>query len=194
MKQLVKCCEDYSKKWLLSYNAKKSVILNCGYQVIKDEDIEVEMNEARQPMVETCNYLGVNINKANDDNKHILYKFQKVQQSFYGLSSFGIKPPGIDPMIKSFLFNTFCKPLGTYGQGIMKLKSNTLHQINIIQNNLMRYALGILYRTHIRNLMKALEIIDSETTFLMDKCSMIKLHRTELSKKILIENIESQKE
>jgi hypothetical protein len=26
LKQLVECCEEYSKKWLLKYNTKKSVI------------------------------------------------------------------------------------------------------------------------------------------------------------------------
>ena len=57
----------------------------------------------------------------------------------------------------------------------------------------MRYTLGIPYRTQIRNLMKALGIIDCETTILMDKCSIIKLlHRTELTKKILIENVENR--
>jgi len=38
-------------------------------------------------------------------------------------------------------------------------------------------------------------IIDSETTYLMDKCTVIKLlHRTEISKKILIKNIEQKNE
>ena len=65
--------------------------------------------------------------------------------------------------------------------------------MNIIQNNLMRYTLGIPYRTHIRNLMKALGIIDCETSILMDKGTIIKLlHRTELTKKLLVENIEKR--
>jgi hypothetical protein len=57
----------------------------------------------------------------------------------------------------------------------------------------MRCTLGIPYRIHIRNLMKALRIIDTETTMLMEKCVLIKvLHRTEFSKKILVENIENR--
>ena len=120
-------------------------------------------------------------------------KFQKVLQCIYGLNWLGIKPPRIHPKSKAFLFNTFCKPVGIYGIGLMKLKNNTLQKINIIQNDLMRYTLGIPHRTHIRNLMKALGIIDSETAVLMDKCTLIKLlHRTELKKKILVENIENR--
>ena len=39
--------------------------------------------------------------------------------------------------------------------------------------------------------MKALEIIDREKTILMEKCTLIKLlHWTDLTKKILVENIE----
>ena len=85
--------------------------------------------------------------------------------------------------------------MGTYGLGLMSIKPKTLQQINITQNNLMRYTLGIPYKTHIKNLMKTMGIIDSETTYLMDKCTVIKLlHRTEISKKILIKNIEQKNE
>ena len=103
------------------------------------------------------------------------------------MSTFGVKPPEIKPTRKEFLFYTFCKPIGTYGMGVMKLKKNTLQQMNIIQNNCMRYSLGLPYRTHISKLMKALENVDSETSFLMEKCTTIKLlHRHDLCKKILI--------
>ena len=190
LKILIEECEKYSKKWLLKYNVKKSVIINCSGNITKDEDINIKMNEVRIPVVAACKYLGLIINNSNDDNIHIIQKFGKVQQRYFSLSSFGIKPPGIKPACKSFLFNTFCKPIGTYGMGVMKLKSNTLQQMNIIQNNIMRYSLGLPYRTHITMLMKSLEIIDCETSFLMEKCTTIKLlHRHDLCKKILIKNI-----
>ena len=104
-----------------------------------------------------------------------------------------MKPPGLQPKVKSFLYNTYCKPMGTYGFGLMSLKSKTIQQINISQNNLIRYTLGIPYKTHIKNLIKALGIIDSETTYLMEKCTTIKLlNHTEISKKVLIKNIEEK--
>jgi hypothetical protein len=126
LNQLVEECEAYGKKWMLKYNIKKSVVLNCGHQIVKDEDIEIKMDGVNLPVVKASKYLGININKENDDDKQILEKFQKVQKCFYGLGSFGIKPPGINPKSKAFLFNTFCKPVGTYGIGLMKLKNNTL--------------------------------------------------------------------
>ncbi len=53
--------------------------------------------------------------------------------------------------------------------GIMNIKSKTLQQLNKTQNNLMRYSLGIPYKSRIKNLMMALGIIDSETTYFNGK-------------------------
>ena len=59
----------------------------------------------------------------------------------------------------------------------------------------MRYTLGIPYRSYFRSLMKALVIIDSETSYLIDKLTMIKLlHRTDISKRELVEKIENRNE
>jgi hypothetical protein len=102
-------CEEYSQKWMLKYNVKKSVILNCGHQILKDEDIVIKMDGVNLPIVKASKYLGVTINKENDDDKQTLEKFHKVQQCFYALSSFRIKPPDINPKSKAFLFNTYCK-------------------------------------------------------------------------------------
>jgi hypothetical protein len=65
--------------------------------------------------------------------------------------------------------------MGTYGMGVMNLKGKTIQQLNISQNNLIRYSLGIPYKSHIKNLMKAMGIFDFETTYLMEKCTMMVL-------------------
>jgi hypothetical protein len=193
MRKLIETCEIYSNKWLLKYNAKKSCIINCGRHIYEDDEIDIRMNGEKLPVVSVCKNLGIEINNENDDNKQMIKNVGKIQRCFYGLSSFGIKPPGLQPEVKAFLYNTYCKPMGTYGMGLLKLKPKTLQHINISQNNLMRYTLRIPYKTHIKNLMKALGIIDSETTYLMEKCTVIKLlHRTELSKNVLIRKIKQK--
>jgi hypothetical protein len=166
LRKLIEECDNYSIKWVLKYNVRKSVIINCSGNITKDADINIKMNDVRIPNETECKYLGLFINNKNDDNNQILQKYCKVQQRYFSLSSFGIKPPGIKPTCKSFLFNTYCKPLRTYGMGVMKLKSYTLR---IIEN---------------------IEIIDCETSFIMEKCTTVKfLHRHELCKKIMMRNI-----
>ena len=89
----------------------------------------------------------------------------------------------------------FCRPIGSYAMGVMSINQKSLQQVNIIQNNLMRYSLGIPYKTHIKNIMKAMGIIDGETMYLIEKCTMVKLlHRTELSKNLLVQNIAEKNE
>ncbi len=156
MRKLIETCEIYSNKWLLKYNAKKSYIINCGRHIYEDDEIDIRMNGEKLPVVSVCKYLGIEINNENDDNKQMIKNVGKIQRCFCGLSSFGIKPPGLQPEVKAFLYNTYCKPMGTYGMGLLKLKPKMLQHINISQNNLMRYTLRIPYKTHIKNLMKAL--------------------------------------
>jgi hypothetical protein len=62
---------------------------------------------------------------------------------------FGLKPPGLKPKIKSFIFNTYCQPMGTYALDLMSINKQTIQKLNIMQNNLIRYTLGIPYKTHI---------------------------------------------
>ena len=47
-------------------------------------------------------------NDKNDVNKQIIRKFTTVQKSFYSLAKFGMKPNGIDPQAKAFLYKNFC--------------------------------------------------------------------------------------
>jgi hypothetical protein len=102
LKPLVDTDENYSKKWMLKYSFQKLVILNCGHQVIKDEDIDVKIDGMRLLVVKASKYLEIMINKENDDDKQTIEKFHRVQQCFYVLSSFGIKPPKLYIFLNKF--------------------------------------------------------------------------------------------
>ena len=127
------------------------------------------------------------LNKSNDCNDHSLLKFKTVEKCFFGLCAFGIKPPGLYPFVKAFLYNNYCLPKFTYGMWIFPLKISTLKRINTSQNNLFRYNLGIPYKSHMTQLMKALNIVDAETFYYSQICILIKLlQRHEFSKSLLL--------
>jgi len=72
----------------------------------------------------------------------------------------------------------------------MSLKKQTINKINLMQNNLIIYALDIPYKTHIKILLKRLNIIDINTFYLINKCTTIKLlHRDITTKIILTKNV-----
>ena len=68
------------------------------------------------------------INEKNDGNCMILDRFNQVRKSFFSLNSFGMKPVGVNPFIKSFLYNTYCLPKLTYGMGIYSINKQTRNQ------------------------------------------------------------------
>jgi hypothetical protein len=65
----------------------------------------------------------------------LISKFKNVQKCVYSLNSYGLKPTGVNPIIKSFLYNTCCQPVGTYGIGLLNLKKKTINHVNIIVIN-----------------------------------------------------------
>ena len=190
LNKITTMCFEFGKKWLIKFNAEKSVIMNCGSKLYSDDQIVVTMGNSRMPVVEVNKYLGIKIDNLNSDDVQVVEKFKKVQNCFYSLGSFGIKPPGLNPRVKAFLYNSYCQPVGTYALGLMQIKNKTINQLNIMQNNMLRFALGIPFKTHITMLMKCLKILDIKTIYYINKCTTIKLlHRDSFTKNILVKNI-----
>ena len=94
---------------------------------------------------------------------------------------------GVNPFIKSFLYNTYCLPKLTYGMGLYGINKQTRNILNVNQNNLVRYMLGIPYRTHIRKIIKVLNILEMDCVYCCQICIVIKLlHRHKHTKEILL--------
>ncbi len=187
MQFLLDKCQKYSEKWNIKFNANKSIAINAGFKMYNDNDIYLFINHNKLNVVEESKYLGLIINKTNDGNEVTLSKYKTVERCFFSLNGFGMKPPGVNPGIKAFIYNTYCLPKCTYGMGIFNLKKKTIKSINVSQNNLFRYALNIPYKTHITLIMKALKILDATTLYYSQICVLIKLlHRHEYTKKLLM--------
>ena len=188
MQILLDKCQKFSEKWNIKFNANKSVVINAGFKMYKDEDIYLFINHMKLKVVIESKYLGLIINKNNDGNEPTLLKYNLVEKCFFSLNGFGIKPPGVNPNIKAFIYNMYCLPKCTYGMGIFNLDKKTLKSINVSQNNLFRYALNIPYKSHISLIMKSLKVLDATTLYYSQICILIKLlHRHDYTKNILME-------
>ena len=126
------------------------------------------------------------IHEDNDFNNQIIKKFCTVEKSFYALNEFGIKPSGINPKAKAFLYKNFCLSKITYALGLTVLNNKTLTNLNTRQNNLIRYTLNLSWKSHIKIVSSALEIGSIEEIYNFNQCLIAKLlHRHEISKQIL---------
>jgi hypothetical protein len=93
------------------------------------------------------------------------------------------------------MYNTYCQHVGTYGIGLLNLKKKTINHVNIMQNNLIRHMMDIPSKSHISYLLRVIKIIDIETLIDLNKCTVIKLlHRDNMTKILLIENVTERRE
>ena len=98
-----------------------------------------------------------------------------------------MKPVGVNPFIKSYIYNTYCIPKLTYGMGIFKLSPTQIKEINTKQNNIIRFMLGIPMKCHISNVLKVLGILNIEYLLYTQICILVKLlHRHVHTKSILL--------
>jgi hypothetical protein len=111
---------NYFKNELIEkvINGDKSIIMNCGFKLYENNQIEIRIDGKLLETKDSCKYLGLMMNEKNDGNCMILDRFNQVRKSFFSLNSFGIKPVGVNTFIKSFLYNTYYLPKLTYGMGI----------------------------------------------------------------------------
>ncbi len=77
MNKTIEKCVEFGSKWLIKFNPKKSVILNAGENLFKNEQIKELMGQAEVPVVEISKYLGVQIDTCNDDDEQTFNKFKK---------------------------------------------------------------------------------------------------------------------
>ena len=107
LEKLTGLCVDYSIEWMFKLNPNKLLILNCGYKIYEINQVEIKINGELLETKDTCKYLGLMINEKNDGNCMILERFTQVRKSFFSLNSFGMKPVGVNPFIKLFLYGTY---------------------------------------------------------------------------------------
>jgi hypothetical protein len=186
LQSLLDICTDYAKSWDLKFNESKCVVLNAGHKIYNNNNVLLHINNIKMNCVNEIKYLGLVFHQDNDFNNLILKKFCTVEKSFYALNEFGIKPSGINPLAKAFVYKNFCLSKITYALGLTLLSKKTITILNTRQNNLIRYSLGLNWKSHINIVSSAMEIGSIEEIYNFNLCLIAKLlHRHEISKKIL---------
>lgn len=167
-------------------NSKKSSIMNCAKSYIQNEEIKLSLNNEYLNVVEEIKYLALLIINNLDYDNYILEKFKSVQKAFYALYNFGLKPNGLSPKTQAYLYKSYCLSKATYALGCLRLSPVTIKTINLLQNNLIRFSLGLRKYTHISLIQKCLKIFDAKTLVLVHSSIQLAiLHRHEITKHIL---------
>ncbi len=110
LEKLIGICVEYSLERKFKFNPKKSLIMNCGFKLNENNQIEIKIDGKLLETKNACKYLGLIITEKNDEHFMMLERFNQVRKSIFSLNSFGMKPVGVNLFIKSFFCNTNCLP------------------------------------------------------------------------------------
>ena len=72
--------------WMFKFNPNKSLIMNCGFKLYENDQIEIKIGGKLLETKDTCKYLGLILNETNDGNIMILDRFNLVRKSFFLLT------------------------------------------------------------------------------------------------------------
>jgi uncharacterized membrane protein YkvA (DUF1232 family) len=50
LQKLVDMSNEYSKKWLMKFNVKKSMVMDVGYKVLNNEQIKIKIDNVLFPV------------------------------------------------------------------------------------------------------------------------------------------------
>lgn len=131
---LLNKCEEYSIKWKMKFNPKKSLIYNTD----KINGAFTLMGE-RMKEVDGFIYLGLPVGDKKFIEKYWEDKFRNVERSFYAIRNLGLHKDFMNPMCLGFIFKQFCQSTFVYG----------LELVNISRQQLKNFdtRLGILFKS-----------------------------------------------
>ena len=88
IEKFVGICVDYSLKWMFKFNANKWLIINCGFRLYKNSQIQIRLGDKILETKDTCKYLGLILNENNDGNRMKIESTCQPRRSFFSFNSF----------------------------------------------------------------------------------------------------------
>ena len=132
--------DEYACKWMFKFGINKTKVLcvNCDqYQL----DPVLYLNGDVIESVSKLEVLGINFDKCNDSSHHVSVRMETCRRAFYGLRDVGMAIPGVNTDVnKSYLWNTVCQPVLTYG---LDCVNSTFKKLETCQGNLLKQCLGL---------------------------------------------------
>jgi hypothetical protein len=158
--------------WAINFSGHKSKFICFGTQ--RNDKTEFVLKGKVLELDPYSKHLGINFNYRLDFSKFILDKFSSVSKAFFSLNSCGLRPYGVNPYLQSFMYKTFCLSKMLYGLEFMNINDSTLNNLNLLQNSLIKYMLGVKKYSHVSDVYRVLGILKMEDLYIFCKLSFLK--------------------
>ena len=152
---LLKTCIGFSEDWKVRFNPDKSI----SYSLFRPEGASFEANGISIPATDLgFIYLGMPIGNHKFVVEHFNKKFASVERAFYSLRGIGCSVGMLPPKSLAFIYKTYCQSICKYGMECLYIDDKSLGVLNVRQNILIKYALGLDSRCRTKPLLHCLGV------------------------------------
>ena len=154
MQLLLDCCLNYAAEWKLEFNASKSI----SYSLKKTSRSSFKLGTAYIPESSGFIYLGLPIGDVGFVEQFFMEKMSRCERSLYSLRSIGCKTNALNPKTIAFIYKQFCQSILEFGLENLYLSRQSLNQLNVRQNTLIKNIIGLRFWTRTKAFLNELKI------------------------------------
>ena len=127
----------FSRKWRLTFNPSKSVLLVFGKDQCSDLDIHLGRSIIKPQSSDE--HMGVFIGLDMDqEKKYIQKRIQKARQAFFMSQAIGSRSCPMSPVAMSKLYWTVCIPRMTYGLEVLPLHNSSVENMELAHGSMAK--------------------------------------------------------
>ena len=108
--------------------------------------------------MDEINVLGMTFTSDSSSSRHVATRVKNCNRSFYGLGRAGILSPGLNPAVKSKLWNSVCRPTLLYGCDAIEISRRDRKKLESEQGTLIKRSLRLGKRSHHSALLRAMNV------------------------------------
>ena len=155
----------------------------------EDED-ETQLLLQNNPIsrVSSFKYLGIHLSANHKNTNHLNKRKTAVQDAKFKLNTIGILDECVSPNTKGRMYSTYIMPVLTHGWCNLSLNSKELDDLETLEDNTIKYVMGLWRRCKSKLLLRALNIVPTRLRYRMDRLKhFLRMHQNEYVSELMLE-------
>jgi sporulation protein YlmC with PRC-barrel domain len=163
MKEALELCELFGNRMEIKFNPKKTQIMAIGG---KKANETIKLCEAEIEWVDKMKYLGVWLNKKNNNKDHLNERRINTWRAYHSIKKeIGLEKKEMKPELKAFIWKSYIRPIAYYGLENVYPSKSDIKKVQTMEAKMIKRMLGLSTRTKNTHLLYALNIEPVEFKF-----------------------------
>jgi hypothetical protein len=158
LQKMMDMCKRYGDERSITFNPKKTVVMIFGNKKQREQKLDIWLCEEKVKRVSEFKYLGIMICEKLGTNLHLEIRKNKSVASSYGLYKSGLNNEYTDPLVKSQLIKTYCRPTLLYGIENCYLSRRQISELETIDGIMLKRAMNMAKFYRYKDLQLAIDM------------------------------------